>query len=117
VARALLRVRVQPRASRDEIAGWQGEVLRIRVTAAPADGLANRAVAALLAAAVGVPPSSILLVSGARSRDKLFRVGHLSLADLRGRLAPPAALARSAGSAAAGKAGSGEHPARPGDRR
>jgi uncharacterized protein (TIGR00251 family) len=91
VAPALLPVRVQPRASRDEIAGWQGDALRVRVAAAPADGLANRAVAALLAAAARVPLSSVALVRGARGRDKLFRVGGLSLGDLRSRLPGPAA--------------------------
>ena len=89
----LLSVRVTPRASRDEIAGWQGDVLRVRVMAAPADGLANRSVADLLAAAARVPRSSVLLVRGARGRDKVFRVANLSLADLRTRVAPPAAAA------------------------
>ncbi|HVQ75214.1 MAG TPA: DUF167 domain-containing protein [Candidatus Binatia bacterium] len=86
---ALLAVRVVPRASRDEIAGWQGDVLRVRVTAAPADGRANAAVVALLAAAAGVSPSAVELVRGATSRDKLFRVGQRRLADLRSRLARP----------------------------
>jgi uncharacterized protein len=84
---ALLAVRVVPRASRDEIAGWHGDVLRLRVTAAPTDGRANAAVVALLAAAAGVPPSAVELVRGATSRDKLFRVGQRSLAELRSRLA------------------------------
>jgi uncharacterized protein (TIGR00251 family) len=107
---ALLPVRVQPRASRDEIAGWQGEVLRVRVTAAPADGRANRAVAGLLAAAAGVPRSGIVLVRGARSRDKLFRVENLSLVDLRGRIAPPGALIPRTGPTGGGT-GRGEHRA------
>jgi uncharacterized protein YggU (UPF0235/DUF167 family) len=89
----LLSVRVTPRAARDEIAGWQGDVLRVRVMVAPADGLANRAVADLLAAAARVPRSSVALVRGARARDKVFRVANLSLADLRARVASPAALA------------------------
>jgi uncharacterized protein len=93
VAPALLAVRVQARASRDEIAGWQGDALRVRVRAAPVDGLANRAVAMLLATAAGVSPSTVALVRGARSRDKLFRVAGLSRADLLIRLscAVPAA--------------------------
>jgi uncharacterized protein (TIGR00251 family) len=66
-------VRVQPRARRNEIlragGGW-----RIRVTAAPEGGEANRAVVVLLAEAFGVAPSRIELVRGAASRDKLFRV-------------------------------------------
>ncbi len=82
---ALLHVRVQPRARRNEVLGWQGEALRVRVTAAPEAGRANRAVTGLLVEALGLPPASVELVRGARARDKLFRVAHLSLADLRAR--------------------------------
>ena len=82
----LLAVRVQPRARRDEVTGWEGETLRVRVTAPPEDGRATRAVIALLAEAFAVPRASVELVSGAASRDKLFRVGTLGPADLRARL-------------------------------
>ena len=82
----LLPVRVQPRARRSEVVGWQGGRLKVRVTALPEDGSANHAVVALLAAALGVPLASVSLVSGARARDKLFRVHRLSLDDLRARL-------------------------------
>lgn len=83
---ALLAVRVQPRASRDEVVGWQGTALRVRVSAAPTDGRANQAVTALLARALDVSPSSVQLVRGHASRDKLFRVAGLPLPDLRARL-------------------------------
>jgi hypothetical protein len=82
----LLHVRVQPRASRSELAGWQGTTLRVRVTAAPTEGRANRAVAELLAAACGVPVGSVELVRGATSRDKLYRVGALSADAVKARL-------------------------------
>ena len=81
----LLHVRVQPRAPRDEVVGWQGATLRARVSAPPEDGRANHAVAALLAATFGVPRASVALVRGAASRDKWFRVGTLDLATLRAR--------------------------------
>ena len=51
-----------------------GGVLRVRVTAAPEGGEANRAVIGLLAEAFGVAPSRVELVRGAASRDKLFRI-------------------------------------------
>jgi uncharacterized protein (TIGR00251 family) len=82
----LLHVRVDPRARRDEVVGWRGSALRVRVTAAPHDGLANQAVTGLLAAALRVPRTHIALIRGAATRDKLFRIGQLSLADLRARL-------------------------------
>lgn len=84
--RGLLPVRVSPRASRSAVEGWRNGALCVRVTAAPSDGRANRAVAALLAETFGVPASSVELVSGAAARDKLFRVGSLGLDDLRARV-------------------------------
>ena len=84
----LLHVRVQPRARSNEVVGWQGDALRVRVTAPPADGEANRAVTDLLAGALGVAASRIVLVRGAASRDKPFRIERLSPSDLRARLSP-----------------------------
>jgi uncharacterized protein (TIGR00251 family) len=80
---ALLSVHAQPRARRDEVVGWQGTTLRLRVTAPPTDGRANQAVILLLAKALGVPRSSIEVVSGAASRDKLVRVGRYSPEEIR----------------------------------
>jgi len=73
-APALLHVRVQPRARRDEVIGWDEGTLRLRVTAAPHDGEANRAVSRLLADTFGISLSRIVLVRGAASRDKFFRI-------------------------------------------
>ena len=73
----LLEVRVQPRARRNEVVRQPDGSFRVRVTAAPEGGAANRAVIALLAEALGVAPSRIALVRGAAARDKMFRVdGH-----------------------------------------
>ena len=83
----LLALRVQPRARRDEVIGWRDGVLRVRVTAAPTDGLANRAVLALVADHLGVAVSSLHLAGGAASRDKRVRVDGLSTSELRARLA------------------------------
>jgi hypothetical protein len=83
---SLLAVRVQPRAARNELRGWRDGALAVRVTAAPAEGEANRAVARLLAEALGIPVSSVELVRGAASRDKLFRIGALTLDAVRARL-------------------------------
>lgn len=72
---ARLSVRVTPRASRDGIDGFDPEgVLRVRVTAAPADGAANAAVVKLLARALGLPARDVVLVSGATGREKIFDV-------------------------------------------
>ncbi|MDH4110251.1 MAG: DUF167 domain-containing protein [Gammaproteobacteria bacterium] len=69
-----VQVRVQPKSSRNEIQGWKNGSLRVRTTAAPADGRANRDVARQLALAYGVPQSRVELLRGASARDKLFRI-------------------------------------------
>ncbi len=79
-------LRVIPRAKRDAIEGFREEVLRVRVTAAPQDGGANKAVVKLLAKRLGLPLSSVVLARGARSRDKVIEVSGLDLAVVRERL-------------------------------
>ena len=75
VRRMRLTVRVTPRSSADRIDGFGADgVLRLRVTAAPADGQANDAVIKLLANALGVPPRDVALVAGATARNKVFEV-------------------------------------------
>lgn len=84
---ALVALRVQPRASRNEIVGWQENALRVRVTAPPVTGAANFAVEKLVAETLRVAPSTVKVVRGMRSRDKLVHVVGLTLADVRARLA------------------------------
>lgn len=80
-------VRLQPRASRDEILGWNEEdVLRVRVQAPPVDGAANAALVRLLAKAIGVPKSRVTLVSGATARNKIIEVDGISVDELKLRL-------------------------------
>ncbi len=80
-------MRVQPRASRNEIIARGGASLRVRVTAPPADGAANEAVRDLLAEALGCPRSSVTILRGGSARTKLVRVTGLSPEELRVRLA------------------------------
>jgi len=91
-----LAVRVQPGASRDEIVGWQGAALRVRVSAPPRDGRANAAVTRLLAAALGVAPSTVQLVRGAGGRDKVYRLRTLDVVAARARLDASAGADRGA---------------------
>ncbi len=70
----LLRVVVQPRAGRDEIVGWHGEALKVRITAPPVDGKANAHLIRFLAKAFGVPRARIALVGGESGRRKRLRI-------------------------------------------
>jgi hypothetical protein len=70
----VVAVRVQPRGSRSEIQGVKDGRLRIKTTAPPADGRANKDVIRQLASEFGVPPSRIALKSGASQRNKTFEI-------------------------------------------
>lgn len=78
-----LRVRLQPRAHRNEIAGERDGAVLVRVTAPPAEGRANEALRKLVAKRLRVAPSRVAIVRGERSRDKLVRVEGVSAAELR----------------------------------
>ena len=83
----LLRVRVQPRASRSEIVGWRADgALSVRVAAPPVEGRANEALAELLADALDVRRTAVTIELGSRGRDKLVRVSGLTPAEVRWRL-------------------------------
>ena len=81
-----LRLRIQPRASREEIAGVAGEAIRIRLTAPPVDGAANEALVRFLAALLRVPRSAVELVSGQTGRTKLVAVTGVSVEETTRRL-------------------------------
>lgn len=66
----LLTVKVQPKASRDEISGIQDGALKIRITAPPVDGKANKHLVAYLAKLFRVPKSAIELLAGETGRNK-----------------------------------------------
>ena len=74
VAEKILDLWVQPRASRNEILGYRDELLRVRVTAAPTEGEANRLCREVLAEALEIPPSGVEIISGGRARRKRVRV-------------------------------------------
>jgi hypothetical protein len=78
----VLSVYVQPGATRAGIVGLHGDALKLRVTAPPEDGRANKAVVALLAEACGLAPSAVELVRGATSRRKQFRLSGLTEEEL-----------------------------------
>jgi len=65
-----IEVWIQPRASRDEIVGPQGEVLKIRLKAPPVEGKANQALIRFLARVFGIPKRRIEILSGLTSRRK-----------------------------------------------
>jgi|AntDeeMinimDraft_5_1070356.scaffolds.fasta_scaffold05211_5 hypothetical protein len=57
-------IKVVPGSSKDEISGWLGDALKLRVRAAPEKGKANKAVTALLADALNIAPTRICIERG-----------------------------------------------------
>jgi len=83
----VLRVRVAPGASRSGIAGLHGDALRVRVSARPVDGAANRELLKVLAAALGVRPSALSIEAGELRREKRIRVEGTTAEAVRARFA------------------------------
>ena len=69
-----LRLQIQPRASRTELAGVHGDALKIRLAAPPVDGEANDELVRFLAKLLGVPKRAVTIVAGATGRRKRVRV-------------------------------------------
>ncbi|MBN1917446.1 MAG: YggU family protein [Verrucomicrobia bacterium] len=70
----IVKVRVQPKASRDAIVGEYSGALKVSVTAPPDKGKANKAVVEVLARALGIAKSNVELTGGAASRGKTFAI-------------------------------------------
>lgn len=83
-----IRVRVQPRASKDALGGEREGALVVRLTAPPVEGAANEALARFLGRTLGIAPSAVRVVSGASGRNKVVSVAGLDAATARERLGP-----------------------------
>jgi uncharacterized protein (TIGR00251 family) len=84
----LLSVKLQPRASVNEIAEPLGNELRIKVTAPPVDAAANEALLRLLADTLDCPRGRVELVRGHTSRHKVVKLHGLNVEIARARLVP-----------------------------
>ncbi|MBT0654547.1 DUF167 domain-containing protein [Geomobilimonas luticola] len=73
-AGVVFSVHVQPRASRTELCGVQGEELKLRLTSPPVDDAANRLCQEFLAKLLGVAKSRVTIIAGARSRHKTVQI-------------------------------------------
>lgn len=76
------KVRVQPRASNNQVAGLYEDAVKLRLTAPPVEGEANEACRGFLADLLEVPRSQVELVSGHTGRNKMVRVTGLRAAEV-----------------------------------
>ena len=79
---ARLNVKVIPGASRNKIAGWIGDAVKIRVQAPPEKGKANAAVISLLADFLDIPERHLSICAGHTSQNKVVEVQGVSDAEL-----------------------------------
>ncbi|HVO83195.1 MAG TPA: DUF167 family protein [Syntrophobacteria bacterium] len=82
----ILRVKVQPRASRDEVVDVHGDALKVRITAPPVEGAANTHLLTVLAKKLGIPRGRLELRTGSASRLKSITIKGISAAEVRRRL-------------------------------
>lgn len=82
----ILDLHVQPRASRNQIAGVQGEALKVRLTSPPVEGAANKLCGEYFAKLLGVAKGEVSLVAGERSRHKRLLVRGVDAEEARRRI-------------------------------
>jgi len=85
--RTRVRLRVSPGSRSAGIAGRHGDAWKVRVVPPAEGGRANAAVVQLLARTLGVPRSSVAVVSGHGAREKIVELTGVGLAETERRLA------------------------------
>lgn len=73
-----LSLKVIPNASKDEVVGFVGESLKVKVRAHREKGKANKAVIQLLCKVLNIPKNSIVIVSGVTSSIKIIEIENVS---------------------------------------
>jgi uncharacterized protein (TIGR00251 family) len=75
-------VRVQPRASKNEVAGLTENALKVRLQAAAVEDRANQALREFLAGLLKRPKSAVRILSGERSRTKRVEISGVTTAEI-----------------------------------
>ena len=81
-----LAIKAIPNAPRNEVVGWLGDALKIKVHAPPLEGRANAALCEFLARTLDLPRRAVTVLRGDTSRQKIVRIEGLQLAEVRARL-------------------------------
>ena len=77
-----IRVKAVPGASRDAIAGLLGDRLKVRISAAPEGGKANKAIEKLIAKSLGIKPARVSVIAGKTNAEKTIRIEGCSIQTL-----------------------------------
>ena len=79
---AVIKLKVIPGSSRNELVGWMDDRLKIKVTAAPEKGKANKAVVKLLAEILCIHTRDVVITDGLTSQHKTIQIGDTSQQEL-----------------------------------
>jgi len=85
----VIHLLVQPRASKNEVVGPQGDELKVRLTSPPVEGAANRLCCEFIAKRLGLAKSSVTLEAGETSRHKRLFLPGVSAAEVLSALTRP----------------------------
>jgi len=83
-----ISVRVHPNAARNEVTGVTEGIYRVRVSAPPVKGKANKELIAFLSQLLGVGKSRVVIITGHTTRNKIVAIDGLSQEDIMKRLSP-----------------------------
>ena len=78
----MLTVKAVPGSSKDAIAGILGDMLKIKVSAAPEKGKANKSIIALLSKKLGIAKKDIEIISGTTAAVKQIQIAGVSTKDV-----------------------------------
>ena len=81
-----LRVYCQSRASKTEIVGWHGDVLKVRLAAPPVEGQANSELCKFMSQYFGVAQQDVQILSGKHARQKRIFIKGMTAQDVQARL-------------------------------
>ena len=87
----VIHLLVQPRASKNEVVGVQGDELKVRLTSPPVEGAANRLCCEFIAKRLGLAKSAVTLEAGETSRHKRLFLPGVSAAEVLSALTVPVA--------------------------
>ena len=81
-AAIFLKIHLRPRASRDAICGLHGDAIKVKLTAPPVEGKANKALQRFIAEKLNLSSSQVEIVAGQRSREKILKIAGISRAEV-----------------------------------
>ncbi|MES2273964.1 MAG: DUF167 domain-containing protein [Chlamydiota bacterium] len=83
-----LALKVTPNASKNQVIGWEGNLLRVKIRGVPEKGRVNQELIEFLSDLLGIAPSRLELIQGATSRLKRVKIEGMSQSELDAKLPP-----------------------------